>query len=248
MIMARKLKVRLARDHPGGGKFDLGHELPAARHLHVAQRHFSVEIGNTDAEGRLVLADALAHWPTRISRRWSPTSPRLPAPPVSRSVPNCRRPSPTTTPWAVEFAAAGLAESDPSWRLPLWRPTRRCSISRSPTPTMSRPAARAAPSPPHWSLCKFVAAKSWLHLDLFAWNTTAKLGRPEGGETPSPRARSPRCSREIFVRSWSRLNLALMHSAQSRRRSARQGRGAVSSRARVMKWSSRRERARGAVG
>ena len=34
----------------------------------------------------------------------------------------------------------------------------------------------------------FVAAKSWLHFDLFAWNGSAKAGRPEGGELQAARA------------------------------------------------------------
>ena len=35
---------------------------------------------------------------------------------------------------------------------------------------------------------RFVAAKSWLHFDLFAWNSSAKAGRPEGGELQAARA------------------------------------------------------------
>ena len=60
------MKVRLRVLIPGGGKLDLRRRLPARRRL-PSRKGITVEIGNTDAEGRLILADALA-LPTRRSR------------------------------------------------------------------------------------------------------------------------------------------------------------------------------------
>ena len=121
MIMARKLQGAAARAHPGGGEFDLRHQLPAARHLHARARASSVEIGNTDAEGRLVLADALAladedkpalivDFATLTGAARVALGPDLPPFFTDDDA------------LAAELMALRRRENDPLWRLPLWRP------------------------------------------------------------------------------------------------------------------------------
>ncbi len=89
---------------------------------------------------------------------------------------------------AAEFAAAGLAESDPVWRLPLWRPYEAMLDSKVADTNNVSTGGQGGAITAALFLRKFVAAKSWLHLDVFAWNTTAKPGRPEGAECQTARA------------------------------------------------------------
>ena len=110
-----------ARGHSGCRKLDFRHQLPSARRVCFAQRVFRVEIGNTDAEGRLILADALAladeDKPTMIVDFATLTGAARVA--LGPDVPPFFTDDDAL---ADELTRAGAAENDPVWRMPLWRP------------------------------------------------------------------------------------------------------------------------------
>jgi leucyl aminopeptidase len=81
------------------------------------------------------------------------------------------------------------SEHDPLWRMPLWRPydptldSKVADVSSVSSSTLGGSITAAL------FLSRFVAAaKSWIHLDVFAWNPAAKPARPEGGECQAARA------------------------------------------------------------
>ena len=90
---------------------------------------------------------------------------------------------------AETLARFSASESDPSWRMPLWQPYRSMLDSKIADLNNVGTAPLAGAIVAALFLARFVErAKSWLHLDLFAWNPSAKAGRPEGGEAQTIRA------------------------------------------------------------
>jgi leucyl aminopeptidase len=186
MIMSRGLKLRLRVLIPAVENSISGQSF-RPRDVYKSRKGITVEIGNTDAEGRLVLADALAladtenpaliaDFATLTGAARVALGPELPAVFTDDDA------------LAAEFAAAGLAESDPVWRLPLWRPYEAMLDSKIADTNNVSTGGQGGAITAALFLRKFVAAKSWLHLDVFAWNTTAKPGRPEGAECQTARA------------------------------------------------------------
>ncbi len=148
----------------------------------------SVEVGNTDAEGRLVLCDLLAEaaaeapallldCATLTGAARVALGPDLPAL-------FCNDES-----WATALLAAGTARSDPLWRLPLWdayNPWLDSPVADV-NNVSSKPFAGAVTAA--LFLRRFVAASvPWAHIDLYAWNDQSRPGRPEGGEAQTLRA------------------------------------------------------------
>ena len=90
--------------------------------VYRSRKGLTVEIGNTDAEGRLILADALAladeERPDLLDRSGHADRARR----GSRSGRSCRRSTPTTRRSPRRSAWHAAAENDPLWRMPLWRP------------------------------------------------------------------------------------------------------------------------------
>ena len=187
MIMARGLKVRLRVHHSGGGELDLRHQLPPARRLR-SRKGISVEIGNTDAEGRLILADALAladeDKPALIVDFATLTGAARVA--LGPEVP----------PFFTDDDALA-DELDARWRAPRTTRsgacrcgglTRRCWIQKSPISTTSGPAAKVAPSPPH-CFCAGSSPQNPGCISIFSrGRPSAKPGRPEGAECQTARA------------------------------------------------------------
>jgi leucyl aminopeptidase len=89
---------------------------------------------------------------------------------------------------AAELAIAGAAENDPLWRLPLWQPYAAMLESKVADTNNVSTGGQGGAITAALFLRKFVTTKSWLHLDIFAWNATAKPGRPEGAELQTARA------------------------------------------------------------
>jgi leucyl aminopeptidase len=89
---------------------------------------------------------------------------------------------------AAELARAAAGESDPLWRLPLWRPYEKMLESKVADLNNVSADRHAGAITAALFLRSFVAAPSWLHLDLFAWSPAAKPGRPEGADCQSARA------------------------------------------------------------
>ena len=186
MVMDRKLKVSLRVLIPAVENSISG---AAFRPLDVypSRKGLFVEIGNTDAEGRLVLADALTlaceeppdlliDMGTLTGAARVALGPDLP--PFYTDDDNL----------AAEVARCAAAENDPVWRLPLWR--RYDSMLDSKTADLNNVSNNAFAGSIICALFlnRFVTAKQWLHFDIYAWTPSARPGRPEGGECQAARA------------------------------------------------------------
>jgi leucyl aminopeptidase len=186
MIMDAKLKVRLRVLIPAVENSVSGN---AFRPLDVypSRKGITVEIGNTDAEGRLVLADALAYaceenpdllidMGTLTGAARVALGPELP-PFYTRD-----------EQLAADVSRVAFAENDPLWRLPLWAPYD--SWLEGKTGSINHIAANGFAGSIVCALFlqRFVEpATKWLHLDIYGWST-GRPGRPEGGECQGARA------------------------------------------------------------
>ena len=186
MIMAAKLKLRLRVLIPAVENSVSGKSF-RPRDIFKSRKGITVEIGNTDAEGRLVLADALAladeEKPELIADFATLTGAARVA--LGTDLPAMFTDDDTL---ATELSQIGLVENDPVWRLPLWKPYETLLDSKvSDTNNVSSGGFGGAITAALF-LQKFVSAKSWVHLDIFAWSNSARPGRPEGGELMTARA------------------------------------------------------------
>jgi len=186
MIMAGALKIRLRVIIPAVENAISGTSF-RPRDVYVSRKGISVEIGNTDAEGRLILADALTladeDKPSLVVDFATLTGAARVA--LGPDVP------PFFTDddgLADELMRAAAAESDPLWRLPLWRPYDSLLDSKVADLNNVGTGGQGGAITAALFLRRFVNAKSWLHLDIFAWTPAAKPGRPEGAECQSARA------------------------------------------------------------
>ena len=149
----------------------------------------NVEIGNTDAEGRLVLADALAladeEKPDLLVDLGTLTGAARVAlgpdlPPFYTHDETLRRKRRSRMRNGRTIRCGECRCGRPM--IPGW-------IRRSPTSTTRRPAALPARSPARCSCsASSTDAKSWLHVDIYGWTPSAKPARPEGGECQAARA------------------------------------------------------------
>jgi leucyl aminopeptidase len=187
MIMDRALKLRLRVLIPAvenaisGGAF-------RPLDIYRSRKGLTVEIGNTDAEGRLILADALAladeEKPELIVDMATLTGAARVA--LGPDLPPFYTEDETL---AAELARCAVGENDPLWRLPLWRPYAAMLDSKIADLNNVATGGFAGSITAALFLKRFVeAAKSWLHLDVYAWTPTAKPARPEGGECQAARA------------------------------------------------------------
>ncbi len=152
------------------------------------RKGLSVEIDNTDAEGRMILADALAFAeegkPELIIDFATLTG-------AARSALGTELPGFFTRDDATATALeqASRLERDPIWRLPLHSPYRSLLDSRLADMLNSAASPFAGAITAGLFLGEFVSEKTpWIHFDLMAWNTRALPGRPEGGEALALRA------------------------------------------------------------
>ncbi len=186
MIMARKLKVRLRVIIPVVENSISGTSF-RPRDIYTSRKGISVEIGNTDAEGRLILADALtladedkpaliADFATLTGAARVALGPDVPAAFTDDDA------------LAEEIARFGASENDPLWRMPLWKPYEAMLDSKVADINNVSTGGQGGAITAALFLRKFIAAKSWLHLDIFAWSAAAKPGRPEGAELQTARA------------------------------------------------------------
>ncbi|MEX1148303.1 MAG: leucyl aminopeptidase family protein, partial [Sphingomonadales bacterium] len=142
----------------------------------------SVEIDNTDAEGRLVLADALAlageDTPDLLIDFATLTGAARVA--LGGDIP------PFFTDGnelAQALADHSVLEAEPVWRLPLWMPYMDDLKSKVADVVNSSPTGFAGAITAALFLKNFVAdSKRWVHFDVFGWNKTDRPGRPAGGE------------------------------------------------------------------
>jgi leucyl aminopeptidase len=187
MIMDGRLPVRLRVLIPAVENALAGNAF-RPRDVYPSRKGLTVEIGNTDAEGRLVLADALAladeDAPDLLIDMGTLTGAARVA--LGPDIP----PFYTHDDRLAEaLARHGEAENDPLWRLPLWRPYDSMLDSKVADLGNVGTGGFAGSVVCALFLNRFVsAAKAWLHLDIYAWTPSAKPGRPEGGECQAARA------------------------------------------------------------
>src|ERR1051326_1637242 len=185
MIMARGLKMRLRLLIPAVENAIAGDSFPP-RDIYPSRKGITVEIGNTDAEGRLILADALAladeDKPELIADFATLTGAARVA--LGPDVPPFFTDDDAL---ADELAASGKRENDPLWRLPLWRPYEAMLESKV-ADINNVGGSQGGAITAALFMRRFVTAKSWLHVDVFAWTPSVKPGRPEGGECQAARA------------------------------------------------------------
>jgi leucyl aminopeptidase len=148
----------------------------------------TIEVGNTDAEGRVVLADALAlaceEKPDLIVDCATLTGAARVA--LGPELPAMFSPDDVL---ADSLMAAGMTHTDPVWRLPLWAGYRRLIDSKVADISNSGESGFAGAITAALFLKTFVDdGVSWVHLDLFGWNPDDRPGRPAGGEAYAQRA------------------------------------------------------------
>jgi leucyl aminopeptidase len=186
MVMGAGLPVRLRLLIPAvenavsGASFRPGDVLASRKGL-------TVEIGNTDAEGRLILADALAladkEAPEVLVDFATLTG-------AARVALGPELPPFYTDDEAVAGDLARLAQAvnDPVWRMPLWRSYGKLLDSKIADVNHISGGPFAGSVTAALFLTRFVEkAKSYVHFDIYAWNPTARPARPEGGEVQGAR-------------------------------------------------------------
>ena len=187
LIMGARLPVRLhllipaAENAVSGNAFRPGDILQSRKGL-------TVEIGNTDAEGRLVLGDALTlagedkpdliiDYATLTGAARVAVGPDLPALFTNDDA------------LAGEMDAAGGAVDDPTWRLPLWDGYAEMLKSDVADINNAGEGGFAGAITAALFLKRFVPENTpWVHLDTFAWRPSSRPGRPKGGEALGLRA------------------------------------------------------------
>ncbi len=187
LIMSAGLPVRLrvlvaaVENAVAGNAFRPGDVLRSRQGL-------TVEIHNTDAEGRLVLCDALAEagaeQPEMLLDFATLTGAARVA--LGTGVPAlfCNDES-----MASKLLAAAEREQDPCWRLPLHAPYREILDSRIADIANASDSSYAGAITAALFLQEFVLAGiPWAHFDSMAWNLKTQAGRPEGGEAMGMRA------------------------------------------------------------
>ena len=165
----------------GAGAFRPGDVLPSRKGLNV-------EIGNTDAEGRLILADMLAEADSE--------SPDLIVDLATLTGAARVALGPDLAPFytrddalAAALAAEAHAAADPMWRMPLWSPYADWLDSAiADVNHIARPAGQAGSIVAALFLARFVDCPRWVHCDIYGWTIHARSGRPVGGEAHALRA------------------------------------------------------------
>jgi leucyl aminopeptidase len=186
MIMSRGLKVKLRVIIPAVENSISGASF-RPRDIYKSRKGISVEIGNTDAEGRLILADALTladeEKPALICDFATLTGAARVA--LGPDIPPFFTDDDAL---AEEFSRSTKSENDPAWRMPLWRPYDAMLDSKVADLNNVGAGGQGGAITAALFLRRFVAAKTWMHFDIFAWTPSAKPGRPEGGECQAARA------------------------------------------------------------
>lgn len=187
LVMKANLPVRLhllipaVENAVSGAAFRPGDILKSRKGL-------TVEVGNTDAEGRLILGDALARageekpelildFATLTGAARVALGPDLPALFVSDEA------------LAAALLEAGTRIADPLWRMPLWKPYAEMLASDVADLGNVSEAPMAGSVTAALFLQKFVPEETpWAHFDTFAWRSSGKPGRPKGGDALGLRA------------------------------------------------------------
>jgi leucyl aminopeptidase len=187
MVMGAKLDLRLRVLIPAVENAVSGHAFRPGD-VFASRKGLTVEIGNTDAEGRLILADALAladeEAPDLLIDIATLTG-------AARAATGMELPPFFTDdePLAADLSRLAMAAHDPLWRLPLWQGYDFSLGSRVADLNNNPAYAYAGAITAALFLKRFVTKTgSWAHLDIPAWNDRVRPGRPIGGEANGARA------------------------------------------------------------
>ena len=186
LVMARKLPLRITLLVPAvenaiaPNAYRPGDVIATRKGIHV-------EIDNTDAEGRVVLCDALAYageqspdvildFATLTGAARIALGPDLPALFANDDA------------LAEAWLQGGETTRDPVWRMPLWRPYLRY-LASSVADLANAGSRMAGAVTAALYLERFVPEGTpWAHLDTYAWNDSSRAGHPQGGEALGLRA------------------------------------------------------------
>jgi leucyl aminopeptidase len=187
MLMSRGIKLRLRVLIPAVENSISGSAF-RPRDIYRSRKGITVEIGNTDAEGRLILADAMAlaeeEKPELIADMATLTGAARVA--LGTEVVPFYTDDEAL---ASELAVCAKIENDPLWRLPLWRSYDQMLESKVADTNNVSQGGFAGSITAALFLRRFTTeAKAWLHCDIYAWSQTTRPGRPEGAECQAARA------------------------------------------------------------
>ncbi|MEO1522226.1 MAG: leucyl aminopeptidase family protein [Cyanobacteria bacterium J06633_2] len=187
MIMKMKLPVRLRVLVPAVENSIAGNAMHPLDILNT-RKGITVEVGNTDAEGRLVLGDALweasqdepdllVDFATLTGAARVALGTELPAMFCSDEA------------TADQLKQSGLQVNDPLWPMPLHQPYRSMLDSKVADISNISNGSYGGAITAALFLKEFVASDiPWVHIDVMAWNLRSLPGRPEGGEAMGVRA------------------------------------------------------------
>lgn len=187
LLMGARLDIRLrvlipaVENNVSGNAFRPGDVLKSRKGL-------AVEIGNTDAEGRLILADALAEADSE--------APDIVIDMATLTGAARTALGPDLPPFythddalAADIAKAALAQADPLWRMPLWKPYDSWLDSKIASVNNVSDGPFAGSITAALFLARFIEkSKAWVHFDVYGWMPKPRPGRPVGGEAQAIRA------------------------------------------------------------
>jgi leucyl aminopeptidase len=187
LVMRTKLPIKLrvlipaAENSISGNAFRPGDVLPSRNGM-------TVEIGNTDAEGRLVLADAISLADEEAPDYLITIATLTGAARVALG-PDLPPLYSNDDDFAARLLASGSAVGDPLWRMPFWAPYDKMLKSGIADLNHIAEGSYAGSVIAALFLKRFVKeAKRFAHLDIFAWVPREQPGRPQGGEPQAARA------------------------------------------------------------
>ena len=187
LIISQKLPVRLRVLVPAVEN-SISADAFRPQDVIKSRKGLTIEIGSTDAEGRLILADALADGDsdkpalmidvaTLTGAARTALGPELPALYSNRDD------------IAQAILKHGFEQRDPLWHLPLWQPYAKYVNSQIADVTNTPNFGFAGSITAALFLQRFVSPTTpWVHIDSYAWNAEAQPGRPAGGEALCLRA------------------------------------------------------------